>query len=285
MVALMLEGLRASGIDMLRSLEEIFGGDPFPSTDVSHPSTDSVKGLFSHHQLYNMHATHLRMTPIYSCFTGLVKAARVTLHDHWRLPFFTKLGTIWNHDHIVFIAKEDPNFMDFERVDLITAARRDLDRFAPVALFLGYEKKDSPEPSFFILESGYATGQPAVLYFAPTIDSQIVHHTSYMPTPFTSPDNWYTSTLTLRDGDEPNVLAIEGREQLDERPYIALTIEYESIDEPGDIPVPEIQQIEAALRLAAIAKAMPQCDLNELETLIADYARKHFEWNLKPEDG
>ncbi|MFT4627927.1 MAG: hypothetical protein ACI8PZ_006621 [Myxococcota bacterium] len=288
LVALMLEGLKASEADFVRSLEQWLSA-PIASVTRDTPTDEAVDGITVDCTTYHCESTHLRMTPIYSCFTGIVKAVRVRLQQTARLPYMTPYGIVWNHDHIVFtvddmrewIAKTDPNFMSFERVDLITPARKDLVRFAPVAVFLGYAKADDPVPSFFVLESGLATGEPAVLYLAPTIDSTIDHRTAYMPTPFTSPNNWYLSTLTLQDGDEPKTLVIEGREHKNERPYISITLSFAVESQPGEIIEPIRQVAEAAIRIAAIGDGLG-CVLGLIDEWVAKYGLRHYPWNLSP---
>lgn len=289
-IALMLEGLKATEEDFARAIHEILGGDYLPVDD-NHPLLDLLKDLFGHHTAYEMHATHLRSQPIYSCFTGVVKAVRVTLHETGRLPFFTPYGGVYNVDHLLFtvndvrtfIQKQQPDFPAFERVDLITPARKDFLRFAPVAIFLGYEKQHSTKPSFFILEAGLATGEPMVLYFAPTMDHVIQQHTGYVPTPFTKASNWYVSTLSMT-GNEPNLLAIEGTESLDERPYITITCQYAVLSDAGKPIFPGSQTMEAGVRLATIATALG-CTLDPIEAWAAKWGLDHYDWNLVPASG
>jgi hypothetical protein len=288
-IALMLEGLKATEEDFARAIHEILGGDYLPVDD-KHPLMDLLRDLFGKHTLYEMHATHLRMQPIYSCFTGVVKAARVTLHETGRLPIFTAYGGVYNVDHLLFtvgdvrafVEAQQPGFPAFERVDLITPARKDFLRFAPVAIFLGYEKQHSPTPSFFILEAGLATGEPMVLYFAQTMDHVIEQHTGYVPTPFTKVDNWYRSTLSMSHGGaEPDVLAIEGSTALTERPYIAITCQYAVLDQAGSTIFPGSQTMEAGVRLATIATAL-DCTLDPIEAWAAKWGVDHYEWNIVP---
>jgi hypothetical protein len=289
-VALLLEALKTAEPDLIDALES-FLKEPIPSVSLEHESTDALERVrTTTHTTYQIDAVHLRTTPIFSCFTGVVKAVRVRLHQNLTLPFFTVYGTVWAHDHIVFTIDEiktwlstnHPDFNpSFQRVDLITPARHDLFRFAPVALFFAYETPTSPVPSFFIIESGYANGKPAVLYLGRTMTTKIVAKTGYKPTPFSSPDNIYSSTLTLQDTDEPDVLVIESREQLDERPYITLTMNYAVEATPGQVIFPGKQFIEAGIRIESISLGMGE-ELGELEKLIAELGLKWLQWNLWP---
>ena len=291
-VAMLFTALRSSEPDFVAAFEGFLKAQ-IPEVSLEHESDNALErraDLTGKHATYQIDAVHLRATPIYSCFTGVVKAVRVRLHVNSRLPFFTVYGTVWAHDHIVFsldeirewLSQSHPDFNpSFERVDLITPARHDLFRFAPVALFFAYEKVNSPVPSFFIIESGYANGRPAVLYLGRTMDTTIVAKTGYKPTPFSSPDNIYTSTLTLQDTDEPDVLVIESREQLDERPYITLTMNYAVEATPGQVIFPGKQFLEAGIRIESIKLGMGE-ELDELGRWVAQYGLDRLQWNLWP---
>lgn len=291
-VAMLLEALKTSEPDFIAALEVILKSS-IPTVPLEHeslPALERATDTAVTYTTYQIDAVHLRPTPIYSCFTGVVKAVRVRLHQTSKLPFFTPYGTVWAHDHIVFtvdeirswLAANHPDFQpSFARVDLITPARDDLFRFAPVALFFAYETVTSPLPSFFIIESGYANGKPAVLYLGRTMTTTIVDKTGYKPTPFSSPDNTYTSTLTLQDQDEPDVLVIESREKLDERPYITLTMNYTVEPAPGHAIFPAKQFLEAGIRIESISLGMGE-ELGELEKWIAEFGLKRLQWNLWP---
>jgi hypothetical protein len=297
-VALLLELLKTAEPEFIHALEG-FLKQKIPSVSLDHESIAALERVpTTTHTTYQIDGVHLRTTPIFSCFTGVVKAVRVRLHQNLKLPFFTVYGTVWAHDHIVFTIDEirtwlRENYPDFnpsfQRVDLITPARHDLFRFAPVALFFAYETPTSPVPSFFIIESGYANGKPAVLYLGRTMTTKIVAKTGYKPTPFSNPDNTYTSTLTLQDShgplglgaDEPDVLVIESREQLDERPYITLTMKYTVEATPGQVIFPGKQFIEAGIRVESISLGLGE-ELDELQKLIAELGLKWLQWNLWP---
>jgi hypothetical protein len=291
-VAMLLEALKTSEPDFIAALESILK-ESIPTVSLEHESAAAVEGdeeTAVHHTTYRIDAVHLRATPIYSCFTGVVKAVRVRLHQNSRLPFFTRYGTVWADDHIVFtndeirdwLSENHPDFKaSFARVDLITPARHDFFRFAPVALFFAYETVTSTVPSFFIIESGYANGKPGVLYLGRTMTTEVVAKTGYKPTPFSNPNNWYSSTLTLQKVDEPDVLVIESREQLDERPYITLTMKYTVEAAPGQVIFPGKQFAEAGIRIASISLGMGE-ELDELEKWIAEFGLKRLQWNLWP---
>jgi hypothetical protein len=291
-VAMLLEALKSSEPDFIAALEVVLK-DSIPTVPLEHeslPALERATDSAIKYTTYQIDAVHLRATPIYSCFTGVVKAVRVRLHQTSKLPFFTPYGTVWAHDHIVFTVDEirkwlstnHPDFQpSFQRVDLITPARHDLFRFAPVALFFAYETVTSPLPSFFIIESGYANGKPAVLYLGRTMSTTIVDKTGYKPTPFSNPDNIYSSTLTLQDQDQPDVLVIESREQLDERPYITLTMRYTVEAAPGRVIFPGKQFLEAGIRIESISLGMGE-ELGELEKWIAEFGLKRLQWNLWP---
>jgi hypothetical protein len=291
-VALLLEALKTSEPDFIAALETVLDA-PIPTVSLEQEGLSELDDRVDAgvtYQTYQIDAVHLRATPIYSCFTGVVKAVRVRLRQTSKWLFRTPYGTVWAHDHIVFtvdeirdwLAENHPDFKpSFQRVDLITPARHDLFRFAPVALFFAYETVTSPLPSFFIIESGYANGKPAVLYLGRTMTTTIVDRTGYKPTPFSNPDNIYSSTLTLQDTDEPDVLVIESREQLDERPYITLTMNYTVEAAPGQVIFPGTQFLEAGIRVSSISLGLGE-ELGELEKWVAEFGLKRLQWNLWP---
>jgi hypothetical protein len=280
-VAMLFTALQSSEAEFIAGIEAILKAS-IPVVSLEHESSAAIQ---RETDAATRHTTYQ------------IEAVRVRLHQSSKLPFFTVYGTVWAHDHIVFTIDEirgwlSQNYRDFnptfERVDLITPARYDLFRFAPVALFFAYEKVTSPVPSFFIIESGYANGRPAVLYLGRTMTTTVVARTGYKPTPFSNPDNIYTSTLTLQDSpaaprrrDEPHVLVIESREEPNERPYITLTMNYAVEAKPGQVIFPGKQFLEAGIRVESIALGMGE-ELDELQRWIAEFGLKRLQWNLWP---
>lgn len=79
----------------------------------------------------------------------------------------------------------------FERVDLITPARYHDFRFAPLAIYIGYEKEDSTTPLFYAMTVNNALEKSKVLFVSTDINKEILMECGYKSTPFFSPENFY----------------------------------------------------------------------------------------------
>ena len=130
--------------------------------------------------LYTCQSIHSRDKPKKEKHDGIINWVRVTLPEK-EPPLFhprkndikTPIGWVRAADHLAFsndaIRKyvfndnypngvEHPGksqkLPDFKRIDLITPARYGMVRFAPLAIFIAYEKWNSTTPLFYILEAG-----------------------------------------------------------------------------------------------------------------------------------
>ncbi|PRP93821.1 hypothetical protein ENSA5_42240 [Enhygromyxa salina] len=245
------------------------------------------------HTIYAVTARHKRSKPFASDWVGHTQSVRVTLPATRAeaAPIWTHLGVVKAEDHLLFSIEELVSGYaeafgarpKVERVDLITGARHyDLDRFSPLSVFLAYERADDRQASFYVYESGSAMGNPAVLYWAPTMDAKIVAKGGFLFTPFARVDNTYTGKLIMnRAKTEPSMLSIAISQHPDGgRHYIDISASFEVV-EPGKVIWPVADQIQAALRVFAIAQAMG-CKLEVWEWGLGQIARSTFDWIVEP---
>lgn len=255
---------------------------------------EAARGL---HTIYAVTARHHRVKPFESDWVGHTQAVRVTIPQsrpsvlEEATPIWTHLGVVKADDHLLFsvdeivtgYAKQFGSAPKVGRVDLITGARHyNLDRFSPLSVFLAYENADDKHPSFFVYESGTALGKPAALYWAPTLNAKIIANAQFQFTPFSCPDDWYTGKLIMnRAKTEPSVLSISISQTKDgARHYIDLTASLEIV-EPGKVVWPVAMQIQAAMRVFAIAQAMG-CKLEVWEWTLGQVGRSAFDWIAEP---
>lgn len=245
------------------------------------------------HTLYAVTARHNRTKPFSSDFVGHAQAVRVTLPPTLEAarPIWTHYGVVKKDDHLAFSIKEivDGHAERFgrrpkvERVDLITGARHhDLDRFAPLSVFLAYEHADDSVPIFYVYESGSAQGNPAKLYWAEALDATIIDTAGFLFTPFARVNNIYKGRLIMnRAKTEPSLLSINIALDEDfEKHYIQITASY-AVVEPGPVYWPITTQIEAAMRVFAIAQGMG-CELELWERGFAQLGRSTLDWITEP---
>src|ERR1700756_5409248 len=162
---------------------------------------------------------------------GLVNMVRVTLPKRKkdRHVISTPIGDVKHSDHLFFSNKElrkyhfnlcFPNGPDspgvslykhlppFERVDLITPARYDLLRFAPLAIYMVYAKENDTKPIFYLMEGGNGLGFCEVLYVSPTMDPNkpILMDAGYRPTSFSNSWNSYLAKTEFKNDDPDSVI-------------------------------------------------------------------------------
>ncbi len=152
-----------------------------------------------------------------------------------------------------------------KRVDLLTPPRDTLvkARFGAIALYLCYAEANDDVPSFYILEAGTATGEARVLFIAEGMGAIVNKQTSYQPTSFSKPTNYYNGKLTMHADPpgEPDVLVVTSTDtsgqgpDAGETPYIQITLTYQKLPGPqGYDPVGII--LQAAARVGLIGKAL-----------------------------
>ena len=283
-------GTAPDAIDVRAQRDKMRRAAPTDGDREAETLQEAARGL---HTLYAVNARHHRIKPFESDWVGHVQAVRVTIPQtrSQAEPIWTYLGVVKAEDHLLFsveeivtgYAKEFNKQPKVGRVDLITGARHyNLDRFAPLSVFLAYENAEDKQPSFYVYESGTALGKPAALYWAESLGAKIVANARFQFTPFSCPDDWYTGKLIMnRAKTEPSVLSISISQTKDNtRHYIDLTASYEII-EPGKVIWPVAMQIQAAMRVFAIAQGMG-CKLEVWEWTIGQVGRTTFDWIAEP---
>jgi hypothetical protein len=245
----------------------------------------SIPGDWS---LYTCQSIHNRDSPKKEKHDGIINWVRVTLPEN-DPPLFkprkndikTPIGWVRASDHLAFsndaIRKyvfndNYPNGVDqpgehqqlpaFKRMDLITPARYDWVRFAPLAIFIAYEEWESTTPLFYILEAGNALGQPKVMYASsPNLDTPILMESGYKPTPFSSPENFYLSKVEFDKMDPIHVsIKVYTEEEIEAGVdkfhfHIDLALERTSLEQVASVDnfiPPAKQLLDAFLRIVEL---------------------------------
>jgi hypothetical protein len=252
------------------------------------------------HPIYKLAATHERQKPITSKFMGNCQSVRVSLpyskpdRDAY---IGTWIGTVEASDHLLFsveetIAHYSQTFADrpaLSRVDLITGARFRGRRFSPISIYLGYEGTAADaKPTVYILEGGSASGRPGALYMAREIGSDIKTQSNFQFTPFSCPANWYEGGLAMNDAlTEPACVYLSAALERDGRhEYFKLSVKYARDLDPDRVVHPFELQIEAAMRVLAIADESG-CKLRVgsggvLQHSLGPVARALIPWEERP---
>jgi hypothetical protein len=250
------------------------------------PSPNSVRqpGEFI---VYHQRATHARRTPVTSVFTGETESVRVPLGQDEPRSYETPIGAVLPSDHLLPTVRAVRErygsrlAKPFARVDLVGPARFSALRFAPMSLYLGYEREDSEVPFFVVFEAGSALGRPMAIYLAETLDTVIEERAGYAPTPFASADHWYSGGLRMAaNGRDPEALYMRASKEKGAEPYLRLHVEYLRATEVP-IMLPAKEMVEAALRAMAIQKGMG-ISQNVIERLVGETGLVAVPWVDKP---
>lgn len=252
------------------------------------------------HPIYRLAASHSRQKPIHSEFIGNCQAVRVSLPyaQPDRDAFIgTWLGPVEAKDHLLFSVEEaiqrySQHFgrrLPLVRVDLITGARFRGRRFSPISIYLGYESIDADaKPTMYMLEGGSAAGKPKALYFAQTIESGIKSQSNFEFTPFSCNANWYDGGLAMDAAlAEPQCVYLSAALERDGRhEYFKLSVNYERDNDPDRVVHPFELQVEAAMRVLAIADETG-CKLRVggggvLQHSLGPVARALIPWEQRP---
>jgi len=238
--------------------------------------------------LYTCQSIHNRDKPKKEKHDGIINWVRVTLPEK-NAPFLeplkndikTPIGWVRACDHLAFsneaireyIFNDNyPNGVDqpgetqqlpaFKRMDLVTPARYDFVRFAPLAIFIAYEEVDSTTPLFYILEAGNALGQPKVMYASsPNLNTPILMESGYKPTPFSSPENYYLSEVEFDKMDPIHVsIKVFTEEEIEQSEdnyhfHIDLALERTSLEQVASVDnfiPPAKQLLDAFLRITEL---------------------------------
>ncbi len=250
--------------------------------------------------LYSLEAKHVRREPIESAFTGKCQSVRVSLpatpvdRDAYIGTF---IGKVEAGDHLLFSIEAVRDFYErtfgpapkIERVDLITGARHLGRRFSPVSIYLAFSDADQPDkPCFFILEGGSASGQPKALYGAKDMTVIIHQKAGFSFTPLTCSNNWYKGGVEMKpDMLHPaRVFLTSAQERDGSFDYLDLSVRYKVNKDPRRVIAPFELQVEAALRVLAIAKQMG-CKLEQgsgggLQPVLGPIAEAALAWDTRP---
>jgi hypothetical protein len=252
------------------------------------------------HKIYKLAASHHRHKPIAAKFMGNCQSVRVTLP--YAKPdsdafIGTWIGPVEAKDHLIFsveeaIAQYSQAFAQrprLTRVDLITGARFRGRRFSPISIYLGYESSAADaKPTLYMLEGGSASGKPEAMYVARTIDSDITTQSNFKFTPFSCNANWYEGGLAMNDArSEPTCVYLSAALNRDGRnEYLKLSVSYELDRDPDRVVHPFELQVEAAMRVLAIAE-QAGCELRRgeggvLEQTLGPIARAVMPWDERP---
>lgn len=251
------------------------------------------------HTIYRLHASHSRSQPIESKFTGQCQSVRVSLPLHKPDPdsyIGTYIGRVEAGDHLVFSVDEVSRTYELrhgtppaiERVDLITGARFMGRRFSPVSCYLAYTNANAlGSPSFFILEGGSAQGKPKALYVARDMDTVLHEQSAFQFTPLACSANWYTGSLVVAPDGHPTAVHLTSAQERDgSHGYFALEVSYEVDLQPKRVVSPLNLQIEAAMRVLAIAE-QSGCDLGHgkgggMQPVLGPAAEATMSWDIRP---
>jgi hypothetical protein len=152
-----------------------------------------------------------------------------------------------------------------------------------MSLYLGYEREDGHAPFFVVFEPGSAMGKPMALYLAETLDTVIEEQAGYVPTPFSTKENWYTGGIRMAaNGHDPEVIYVRASTERGGEPYLRLHAEY-SVMETAPFMLPARGLVEAALRMLAIQKGLG-FDQNLFERLIAETGLAAMPWVDRPDN-
>ncbi len=260
---------------------------PMPTSAEQDDLATARERALERHTVYALAANHDRVKPFVSNWIGHCQSVRVSLPatPEQARTIYTRIGRVEPSDHLAFSVQQivDGYAAQFgttprvERVDLITGARI-LSRFSPISIYLAYAQASDSQPIFYVLESGSAQGNPEVLYFAPQMGVEVHQQAGFQFTPFACKTNWYTGSLTMdSSGAEPARIDISIAQENDgARHYLDLHVGY-AVSEPTPVIHPLALQIQAAMRVFAIAQGMG-CELEWWESGLGDIARSTFEW-------
>ncbi len=214
---------------------------------------------------YGVVATHARNQPIRSVFDGQLAMGRVTLPATKAgvAPRGTPVGSYLPGDHL--FTSVDRLAFDYEkelaaagganvtRVDCISPMRMGGSRFGAIGLYLGY-RNGATTPSFYLLETGFATGPSAVAHLSADLSDIRNRVSGYQPTPMARPTNYYSARLELA-GEHPTALHIEVRNQPSVAPHMEVTVQFTRSAAPSN-PRAFWLLLQAGGRVGLIADVM-----------------------------
>jgi hypothetical protein len=192
---------------------------------------------------------------------AIVNWARITLEEkantHKKRNIETPLGWIRASDHLAFSNQDlrnyaftdhypnginnpgvQPKLPPFKRVDLITPARYNGFRFAPLAIYIGYAEKESTTPIFYALTGGNALGESKVLYVSTNVGEETLMECGYKPTPFSDPENFYQFNVKFDKMNPVDItINVFTRKELEEKKphHFSISLILEEMAVNGDL--------------------------------------------------
>lgn len=217
---------------------------------------------------YVADAKHSRVIEPTHSFTGHLPLVRVplALTDAQASVITTAIGTVEPADHL-FQSVEQLSFKYASelgytpaRADVVTPARSHGSRFSAIALYLGYKNVADVEPSFYVLESGTATGTANMAFVSLDMKPIPARKKWYSPTPFTGPNAHYTGDLQT-SGDEIVKLHVEAFSDVMVH-EVTVDVTYKRC--PPVYVWPALLTVQAAGRVGAISVKMGKLNLEDL---------------------
>jgi hypothetical protein len=251
----------------------------------------------THHRVRSMTSATLGSNsnvPFESEFVGYLPMVRVplpaVLPPGDNFGFTTQIGQVYlSSDHLVgsvqLVAQKYADQLGYTpgRVDLITPARTGVtrSRFGAIAAYLGYKNYGDTQPSFYLLEAGMATGQAMMLYFGRTMSSMIEQRSGYVPTAYSSDQNFYKGHLVVQN-NEPISLTVQAIPPQSQA-YIQVSVAYQPITSIDNDPFTLL--LDAAARVALVGNRMGAPSGIPLGDVLADYAANELPWVVQPNYG
>lgn len=217
---------------------------------------------------YMADAKHSRVIEPTHSFTGHLPLVRVPMAetDAQASVITTAIGTVEPVDHLFQSVQQVSSKYSSElgyspsRVDVVTPARSHGSRFSAIALYLGYKDVSDVAPSFYVLESGTATGTANIAFLSPDMKPIPARKKWYSPTPFTGPNAHYTGDLQLV-GDEVTTLHVEA---FSDAMVHEVTVDVTYKRCPPVYIWPALLTVQAASRVGAISVKMGKLNLEDL---------------------
>lgn len=214
-------------------------------------------------------ATHSRVINPHHKFTAYLPLVRVSLAatDKEAVTIHTSIGDIIPQDQLLpsveQVSFKYQSLLGYTpaRVDLIAPARAAGARFSAIAVYIGYRNADDTAPSFYILESGTATGEVMMNFISPDMGVIPPRKKWYEPTPFTTAEEYYTGQFIM-NGDEPAALHVKALDTDQTTVKVTVDVVYEA-SEPRMI-FPALLTAEAAARVGAIGVKMGKVIFEDL---------------------
>ncbi len=203
-------------------------------------------------------ATHSRIINPHHSFTAYLPLVKVELPqtDQEAVPITTAIGDINPTDRLLISVEQVAFKYQAElgyvpgKVELIAPARVLGARFGAIIVYTGYRNAADTTPSFYILEAGTATGETMMTFFSPDMGVIPPRKKWYAPTPFTTPDEYYTGQFVM-NGTEPGELHVQALDTDQTTVKVKVDVVYEK-SEPRMI-YPALLTAEAAARVGAIS--------------------------------